>query len=483
MASLQIQLPLTDLCIRYSRRPVLSGSNPAPQQQQIPAPPAPRQAPAAQPPANNVRTAVTGPTTNSAPLNSASSPAEHLSVPAAGMPRTPGSASNTIRRRAGPENPLIAFQSRSASKPPTLTNSSTQANVPQTDGPSRPVETQPASTSKANGASERDQGEKTLVSPIAPQISAVTDLEAQRQQRLEAALRRRGLSVPEVRPGSARTDSRSDSTERQPTPTIKIDDASKSIPDTSESSTTPPIAEAEASRPDYSTNAPAATSFRTQHISPLISRASSPVTILDPMGAFGGRSFPQGTSSLPSYTAASASSNNLRTNSPPTGASRIQSWPPADAQSLPRLSSTDMPRLIPLFDPADPTKPSPLTRFLPSLLRSGLWSSGQQVNSERQKLDDVDMVQLPADLDDGQLASLAEVTREGLETRLRLLNSTQGTLQACINQLQQAMKVLDSSDVQGVIQVASELNQDPARQLQQSVADSSSKGKARAPEQ
>lgn len=89
------------------------------------------------------------------------------------------------------------------------------------------------------------------------------------------------------------------------------------------------------------------------------------------------------------------------------------------------------------------------------------------------------MVHLPDDLDEGQLATLAEITREGLETRLKLLNSTQGTLQACISQLQKAMEVLDTEDVQGVLQVASELNTDSSNQPQSTVSESADKGKGR----
>ena len=80
---------------------------------------------------------------------------------------------------------------------------------------------------------------------------------------------------------------------------------------------------------------------------------------------------------------------------------------------------------------------------------------------------------IPDDISEDQLATLAEITKEGLETRLKLLSNTQETLNACMKQMQDAMNVLSGGEVQSVLKVVSELNQ---------AVGSADKGKGRASE-
>ena len=151
------------------------------------------------------------------------------------------------------------------------------------------------------------------------------------------------------------------------------------------------------------------------------------------------------------------------------------------AAGLPTISqgiqggSMTTPRLIPLFDPSNPSQPSPYARFFPSLMRANLFPDLPGVSSSSstssQNLNQPSL-SIPEDLTQDQLATLAEITKEGLETRLKLLSNTQETLNACMRQMQDAMNVLSGGDMQGVLKVVSELVQ----------ANHSAKGKGSASE-
>jgi O6-methylguanine-DNA--protein-cysteine methyltransferase len=83
---------------------------------------------------------------------------------------------------------------------------------------------------------------------------------------------------------------------------------------------------------------------------------------------------------------------------------------------------------------------------------------------------------LPDSLSEAQLATLSEITKEGLQTRLKLLKSTQDTLQACMKQMQQALSAISPGDVQAVASVAAELGEHSAADTSQS-PDTKGKGK------
>lgn len=319
-----------------------------------------------------------------------------------------------------------------------------------------------------------DQSMKQKKPEASPSIGIGSSLDEQRKQRFEAALKRRGIAVSESS-SSVRSSENGPQPLRSltPTPTIKIDEViaepEKSASDGAQQTPQPATAVRAKAQPAAVQN------ILGQHATSLDSRASSPVTILDPMGAFGGSSLP--TSSSSSSIPAWASPAVLTSSDPFAFSNTSQAAP-----SLPSLKSDDMPRLIPLFDPSDPSKPGYLARFLPSLAQSGFWPTSNDTTQE--PVHQPEMGHLPEDLDEGQLAALAEVTREGLQTRLRLLNSTQTTLQTCIGQLQKAMKVLDTGDVQGVLRTVSEIENIPAEQTDQATSQASQactqdKGKAR----
>lgn len=484
---------MSDLTLTSSRRPVLSSSAPQVQQPATPAAAAPAQIPAAHAarPTQQTGASTVPPPTSSVPRNYPLANG-HLSVPSSSTPHSAGAASNGSRRRAVPENPLIAFQLRSASKPPANTegnvnSAAATSGLPLQGVPQTSTEAPPAGEPKVKAppAAAADPSTSSQATKTESPSVIGTDMEAQRRQRLEAALRRRGFGPPDSIGSATQIPVQSDSLpSKQPTPTpsIKIDDASNLDKPTSLSlGTTPPVSEGEGNAPHSlrtikiptpSSRAPLAR-VQSDHITPLDSRASSPVTILNPMGAFGGRAVP---SRAPQVTPFTESSPSLVH---PIVEDQSSSWPIAFSPSnLPQLSVSDMPRLIPLFDPSDPSKPSSLTRFLPSLIRSGIWPSGQQASGQQST--QPDMVHLPP-LDEGQLASLAEVTREGLETRLKLLNTTQGTLQACIGQLEKAMEILDTRDVQRVMQTAAEISRNSPEQSAHVPVGDSAKGKGRAP--
>lgn len=411
---------------------------------------------------------------------------DHLSVPSGPHARPSAPSPIGSRRRAGPENPLVAFQLRSASKPPANPPSQTtvQGNgeekgevpsqlsqTPSHTAPSRALAGSTVESSKTasrEGNASQKSSHATLGSFGGP-----TDIDAQRRQRLEAVLRRRGTDMSDSVPSSAiePASNTASQTFPVPTPTIKIDGAAgpsedASVPSDSASQAPDPVPRT----PAIPETLPTVLSrIRDDPITPLDSRASSPVTILAPTGAFGGRSHPP-----PQPSTIAANLGVFPTQIP--AEADAASWTMHTASGhLSRISAADMPRLIPLFDPSDPNKPSSLVRFLPSLLRSGIWSTETTSQSSSQ----ADMVHLPAELDEGQLASLAEITREGLETRLELLNDTQGALQACIGQLQKAMKIIDTRDVQGILQTVTDLNANASEQGGAALTDADGKGKGK----
>ena len=150
---------------------------------------------------------------------------------------------------------------------------------------------------------------------------------------------------------------------------------------------------------------------------------------------------------------------------------------PANPNTQTYSGRIDVPRLIPLFDTSNPSQPSPYARLFPSLMRANLFpdlpstslSSGPLSSSTNNALP----LSIPDDISEDQLATLAEITKEGLETRLKLLSNTQETLNACMKQMQDAMNVLSGGEVQSVLKVVSELNQ---------AVGSADKGKGRASE-
>jgi hypothetical protein len=90
---------------------------------------------------------------------------------------------------------------------------------------------------------------------------------------------------------------------------------------------------------------------------------------------------------------------------------------------------------------------------------------------------------VPDNLSAVQMATLADITKEGLAARLQLMQNTQETLQVCMHQMQEAMGILSSGDLEGVLKIVSELNGTPAQQAAEddpAAADPTDKGKGRA---
>lgn len=152
---------------------------------------------------------------------------------------------------------------------------------------------------------------------------------------------------------------------------------------------------------------------------------------------------------------------------------RPASPPPPRPTLAPNTDFSQAPRLIPLFDPSNPSAASSYARFFPSLARANLLPDIPGAGFGRAAAS-VEPLQNPDNLTQDQLATLGEITREGLEGRLKLLSNTQETLSACMRQMQAAMQVLDGGDLQSALRVVEELNA--------ANAPSQDKGKGRAVE-
>lgn len=422
------------LTYNCSRRPVLSTTNASTRELAVQAPPAGPNQPGVN--RNNALNGPAAPQPGAVPTPTRSAAhTQHLAVPSAGQLRSASSAGQPrARPRPGKENPLVAFQMRSASKPPVSTppnvDTAAGASVPSVPSVPSPHDPTAAKNSQARNESPNADAVSKSASPtktIASVSNPQSDMEArlaQRKQQLEAALRRQGASstvIPST-PQTPAAKAPSPGTSPQlSNPIIKIDD--------------------EFTKPTLPSP---------ENMLPARTNSSQPQSAVVPI-----MPFPRQSSSQFSFVAPPSSPGSAFPPGPSNAASQIQQQQIHHSG----INVGSMPRLIPFFDPSDPTKPNAMARFFPSLMRSGLFSSERaEPVSEGipQHSSPASTVVLPEDLSDDQLASLAEVTREGLETRLRLLNSTQDTLRACVDQIQKAMKVIDSGDVQGVLQVVAE---------------------------
>ena len=143
----------------------------------------------------------------------------------------------------------------------------------------------------------------------------------------------------------------------------------------------------------------------------------------------------------------------------PSPTSRIAPLSQAGSSSRPS-HQTDMPRLIPMHSINGGT-------FVNDMLQLG---PGQIETSAASPL--------PAGLDDRQLGVIDRVTKEALDSRLQLLQSTQAALVACTQQLQQAMSALSAGDVSAVAQIASEINASSRQLATAQSTEAKGKGKA-----
>lgn len=524
-----------------SRRPVLSGAPSTTQQQQQHAgaqqpaapggqaqapPPLPQ--PGAVPRVDGQAAAAPAPTPTDRHNASASMDPSRRSSSRSGE-----GSSHRLHRRAGMDNPLVAFQASSLSLRPTTTQhpepavskegESRDASVAEGTQGKGPTDASTARVpaSSMPGLSVQTPTSQTPNESEPPRTPVEMDERAQRRQRMEAAARLRQaasaisssslrsavspINAEGVAASSGPAPPEADMKRHAlPTPTIKVNDVAASTEDTSNcnsadinlaqqlateaespSKTIPADTQAQSGSPSLSKQA--ASSSTTEHDSVTSHPPDTrPIASIRPRT----RTTVPPPPLLPAYPSYFPRFNNLYAPPPvlPDPIAGVH-HPAGPTASYPN----ELPRLIPLFDPSDPTRASPLARLIPALYNSQQFqstldelrsasspsasvatatpqSAAPQENDKRT----TDPPRLPDNLSQEQLSSLARITKDGLEAQMKLIQNTQETLQTCMNQLQEAISVIPTADVHGMLKVAAEVGASTAPSTQEN------KGKGRA---
>lgn len=392
-------------------------------------------------------------------------------------------------RRAGIDNPLVAFQRRDlpTAAPTNATDvrptPARRASLPSTEGAAL------APTHPAFPGTPLVQGEP---SGVARSASTPVDERMALRQRIEAAARLRQAAASKnttaQSPGPIPPASTSGSSlpPLVPTPTIKVDEPQLALeePKAASSQLSP---SADLHRPNPTAPQapiePATSAFASRPISPLPYTSRGPMRLptRDSLGDF--ESFVGLSNGSPPSTRVPRTSPYIKPPIPRATRAAFDSiYPNNQTFQIPSFNDTpiqanDVPRLIPLFDPAYPSRPSSIARLLPTLSSSNaLQSMLGNLPSQVDQPSAIDSPALPDNLSEEQLAILSEITKEGLETRMKLLQSTQDTLQACMKQMQQALSAISTGDIQGAANVAAELGQNAGAGSTQST-DTKGKGK------
>ena len=433
-----------------------------------------------------------------APGNNLATPTQ---VPPRSISRGPESTRESHRsRRAGMDNPLVAFQS----PVPSSSDAGPQPTT-HTQGDSlSPTAKTTAATAMSNAPASNAQHASADQDVVKTGTTGALDERTARRLRLEAAARLRQarnigfLSSPALSPSSspisgtpgiAPLGSQSAADENTPprvftpAPTIKVEEPLPSAQATSSAlgpETIVPEAAVSSGLDDVASQLASSSSTIAPLQRPIdyssINSSNPSATSSQPPEANGGmnssqvepsRGFESLTTGLSGFSAGPFASPQTRSRSPPFTAPSIPlSMKPQAVSSSLKLpssdnrqsNSNDVPHLIPLFNPSHPTRPSSFARFFPSLYDSPALQNTLSLLPTPEPSSSMPCI--PDNLTKEQLALLAEITKESLETRLKLLQNTQETLQACLKQMQEAMSVLPDGDIQGVLQVVSELNSD-----------------------